>query len=185
MVMSWRAVLARAAAVAAAAALLCAPSGAARSLVATAVTEAGAGSVSAARAGSVSADAAAARAEAAGAEAQVRSLTARLRTADRTFAIAVSSVGRRVADSVLADAAADDARRRAAAAAAVRDRTARALYINGGQAGLVASVLRADDAQDLALRVLGMRRVLADARGAADDARTVAGRSAAAATRAA
>jgi len=177
-VMSWRAVLARAAAVAAGAALVCAGSSPTVRAPALVVMAATAGS-------SVAPTAATARAEARRAEAEVRALTTRLRTADRTYATAVSSVGRRVADSVLADAAADDARRRAESASALRDRTARALYINGGQAGLVASVLRADDPQDLALRVLGMRQVLSDARTSAEQARAAAGRSADAANRAA
>ena len=119
-----------------------------------------------------------AAAQARRAEAEVRSLTTRARAAEGAYATAVTSVGRRVTDSVLAAAAADDARRRADDAAAVQVRAARALYTSGGQAGLMASVLRAEDPQDLALRVLGMRRLLDDARTSAERADVVADRSA-------
>jgi hypothetical protein len=187
--MSWRTVLPRTAAAVTGAVLLCAgPSSAA---VASEdrpepVPIGATGTPSALSDVALSADrAAAARAEARRAEAEVRSLTGRLTTADRAYATAVTSVGRRVADSVLAQAAADDAERRAAAASAVHARSARALYVSGGQAGLVASVLRADDPQDLALRVLGLRAVMDDVRTSAERAQAVAERSAARADRAA
>nr|WP_284287010.1 hypothetical protein [Angustibacter aerolatus] len=69
-----------------------------------------------------------------------------------------------------ADADAAEARR----AAAVRGDSARALYMSGGQAGLVSTLLSAGDPQDLALRVVGMRQVMAGANDAADTAAEVA-----------
>jgi hypothetical protein len=124
------------------------------------------------------ADAEAARAEAADAAARVHALTVRLRTADQAYATAVSSVGRSVADSVLADAAANDAADRADAVAAVQARSARALYMGGGQAGVLSTLLQARDTQDLALRVLAVRQAMTELRTASGTARAAATRSA-------
>jgi soluble lytic murein transglycosylase-like protein len=127
----------------------------------------------------------AARAEAADAAARVLALTQRLRTADRAYATAVGSVGRSVADSVLADTAADAAADRADAAALAQARSARALYMGGGSAGVLSTLLQAQNARDLTLRVLAVRQAMTELRAATGTARAAATRSAAAARRSA
>jgi membrane-bound lytic murein transglycosylase B len=86
---------------------------------------------------------------------------------------------------VLAGAAADDAERRADLASAAQARAARALYMSGGPAGLVSSLLGAEDGSDLALRAVALRRAMSGLRASAGSARDAAARSAAGARRAA
>jgi membrane-bound lytic murein transglycosylase B len=181
-VISWRPLLARAAAAAAVAVLITAV-GAAGSVAEPTATGASAAGTAAVPSTSA-ADVAAARKQASRAAAEVAVLTARLREADRAFAAGVASIGRSVADSVLAGAAADDADRRAGTAAATQARAARALYMGGGQAGLLSSLLRAQDAQDLALRAQAVRQALTHLESSARSARQGANGSATAARRA-
>jgi Transglycosylase SLT domain len=172
--MSWRPVLARAAAAAAGAVLLAGlSSGTAHSAAEPAPTAAGSGPTLVA-----------ARAEAQRAAARVAALTAQLREADRAYAAGLAGVGRSVADSVLADAAADQADRRARAAGDLQARSARALYMGGGEAGLVSSLLQAQDPQDLALRAVTVRQTIGRLRTAARQAQGDAAGSAARARRA-
>jgi soluble lytic murein transglycosylase-like protein len=116
------------------------------------------------------ADVEAARAEARRAEAEVATLTTELRETDRKYAAGLAGVGRSVAESVLADAASDVADRRADQARNLQARSARALYMGGGQAGLMSSLLRAEDPQDLALRAVAVRQTLAGLRTSAGQA---------------
>jgi hypothetical protein len=177
-VLSWRPALVRTAAAVAGAALLAGvPSATARSA---------AGPASAVDTAVVAgADSAAARAEAIRAEREVLRLTSALRAADREYAAGLAGVGRSVAQSVLADAAADDADRRSGTADDLHARSARALYRGGGQAGLMSSLLQAEDPQDLALRAVAVRQAMARLRTSAGraqgDAARAAGRARAAA----
>ena len=173
MVMSWRPVLVRAAAAVAAAVLLA-------TLPAVPGSAAGPST-----GGPAPADVRAAQAEARRAAAEVNALTSRLARADRAYADAAAAVGRSVTDGVLDDAAGDDATRRADAAADAQARAARALYMSGGPAGLVATVLRAHDPRDLALRTLAVQQALPGLSATPAQARSDAGRSRARARRAA
>ncbi|MGL5858536.1 MAG: lytic murein transglycosylase [Angustibacter sp.] len=102
-----------------------------------------------------------ARREARSAALEVAELAAKLRTAQRRYTDAVSRVGITTADSVLATQEVGDTVR---AAQQAQDRTgsaARALYAAGGPLGLVDHVMASRDVGDLAVRVLGVRQLLA------------------------
>ncbi|GAB3599199.1 hypothetical protein GCM10027446_30780 [Angustibacter peucedani] len=115
-------------------------------------------------------DAAAARAQAHAAAQHVAEVRAQLATAQAGYAQAMSHVGQQVSDFIVADTARADAQRAADDAADRSTASARALYLSGGQAGLLNTVLSSGDLGELAARLSGVDHVLAAASATADDA---------------
>lgn len=115
-------------------------------------------------------DAATARARATAAEQRVHELTAQLDTADAALARSISQVGQQVSSYLLDEAARADAERAAQQASDRSAASARALYLSGGQAGLLSSLLASGDLGELSARVEAVQQVLAAARATADDA---------------
>ncbi len=124
-------------------------------------------------------DAATARARAQSAARQVRALTAQLADADAALARSMSQVGQQVSDYLAADDERVAAERAAALAADRSAASARALYLSGGQAGLLSSLLESGDFSELSARVSAVQQVLSAARATADDAAQAAGEAAA------
>jgi hypothetical protein len=115
-------------------------------------------------------DAATARERAAAAAQRVHDLTAQLDAADTALAQSMSQVGQQVSGYLLDDEARVAAERAATQAADRSGASARALYLSGGQAGLLSSVLESGDVSELSARVEAVHQVLASARATADDA---------------
>ncbi|WP_200941909.1 lytic transglycosylase domain-containing protein [Angustibacter sp. Root456] len=115
-------------------------------------------------------DAATARERATAAAQRVRDLTAQLDTADAALAQTVSQVGQQVSGFLLDDEARVAAEQAAALAADRSAASARALYLSGGQAGLLSSLLESGDVSELSARAEAVQQVLSSARATADDA---------------
>ncbi|HET8615764.1 MAG TPA: lytic transglycosylase domain-containing protein [Actinomycetales bacterium] len=126
-------------------------------------------------------DLADARAEAAKAARQVDGMTATIAHAQKEYEVALASVGQAVIAGVAAESSRQDAARAAASARAAVGASARALYIAGGQTGVLASALDATDAHDLALRMTTAARVMTTVREEAARADSTAERAATAA----
>lgn len=124
-------------------------------------------------------DASAARAQARAAAQHVSDVRRQLVTAERAYTLAMSQVGQQVSDFLVADAARAQAQQQADAAADRTAASARALYLGGGQAGLLNSLLTSGDATELVARASGIRQVLA----AADASAALAARQAQGAAR--
>ncbi|GAA4355055.1 lytic transglycosylase domain-containing protein [Angustibacter luteus] len=121
-------------------------------------------------------DAATARRHAQEAAAQVQQIQERLATAEAGYEAALSGVGDRVSDYLQADAQSADAQHSADAAADQAAASVRALYLSGGQAGLLNTVLTSSSLEDLASRMIGVDRVLSTTSASADDAQQQADR---------
>jgi hypothetical protein len=115
-------------------------------------------------------DAAAARAQARAAAVQVRQISARLAGAESDYALAMSRVGQQVSDYVEADTASSQAQALADDAADRSAASVRALYLSGGQAGLLSSLLSSGDLAELTTRLTGVRQVIAATSATAEDA---------------
>jgi hypothetical protein len=115
-------------------------------------------------------DAATARERAATAAQRVHDLTAQLDAADTALTQTMSQVGQQVSGFLLDDDARLAAEQTAALAADRSAASARALYLGGGQAGLLNSLLESGDVSELSARVEAVQQVLSSARATADDA---------------
>jgi hypothetical protein len=115
-------------------------------------------------------DAATARRRAETAAREVRALTGQLTQADAALARSMSQVGQQVSDYLVADDARVAAQHAADQAADRNAASARALYLSGGQAGLLSSLLESGDVSELSARMSAVQQVLAAARATADDA---------------
>ncbi len=116
------------------------------------------------------ADAAAARAQARAAASKVAEVRGRLAAAERVYTESMSRVGQQVSTFLLADDVRAQAQLAADVAADRSAASARALYLAGGQAGLLNTLLSSGDVGDLTARISGVRQVLAAADATADDA---------------
>jgi membrane-bound lytic murein transglycosylase B len=106
---------------------------------------------------------------AARASAEVRALQPQITAAVAAYEKAVSALGNAAGNDISASQRADDADRAVDAATTLQVQRVRALYMNGGQAGLLATVLDAQGPADLLDRLTSVSRVLtADAGGVAD-----------------
>lgn len=115
-------------------------------------------------------DAATARRRAESAAQEVNALTTQLAQADAALARSMSQVGQQVSDYLAADDVRLAAQRAADLAADRSAASARALYLSGGQAGLLSSLLASGDVSELSARFAAVRQVLSAARATADDA---------------
>lgn len=115
-------------------------------------------------------DAAAARTQARAAAATVAQIRGRLAAAEAAYTASMSRVGQQVSTFLLADDARAQAQQAADVAADRTAASARALYLAGGQAGLLNSLLGSGDVGDLTARISGVRQVLTAADATADDA---------------
>lgn len=115
-------------------------------------------------------DAAGARRQARDAAAQVQSIELRLAVARRAYEDALSGVGGQVSEYLTADGERADAQAEADAAQDRAGASARALYLSGGQAGLLNSVFESHSMADLATRLISVDRVLSSTSALADEA---------------
>ena len=110
-----------------------------------------------------------ARAAAQRAASKVDALQPRVERALRAYERAVAQISGSVSRSVAADQQADDAAARATAQRRVVGNQVRALYMSGGSAALVASVLTAPTASDALRRVAYVQRLVETTSVLADD----------------
>jgi membrane-bound lytic murein transglycosylase B len=104
----------------------------------------------------------------------VHGIQQQLALAQSAYEDALRGVGSEVSDFLVADEEHALAQRDADAAQARAGASARALYLSGGQAGLLNSVLESGSIQDLATRVIAVDRVLVSASSSARDAQSTA-----------
>lgn len=103
-------------------------------------------------------------ADATAAAVRLKALQTRIDTAQSAYAAALASVGQRVITGVAAQTTSQDATRVAEQAEARVGSSARALYIAGGQAAILASALSATSSHDLALRLTTSARLMSAVR---------------------
>lgn len=115
-------------------------------------------------------DAGPARAHARAAAIGVQLLTVQLREMQAGYVGATDAVSRSVSDTVEALTHRDDLAAAQRRAGSQQASTARALYMDGGPAALVSTLLESSDAGDLAGRVVTMRRLMQVAGGTVADA---------------
>jgi membrane-bound lytic murein transglycosylase B len=101
-----------------------------------------------------------AQAEADRAAADVRAMQPRLQAAVDAYRSAVGALGSATGTEIDAARTADEADRAVVEAAAAQTRRVRALYMNGGQLGLLTTVLDAEGPADLMQRLTAVDRVL-------------------------
>jgi len=101
-----------------------------------------------------------ARAEAHRAALEVKALQPRLTAAVRAYRVALEHLGTDVNTGISADEAADQARQAVEAAALAQRQRIRALYMSGGQVGLLASLLDSSGPADLMERMRSVDQVL-------------------------